>query len=102
MGRWAAGRGNSGKDGAEDCSVSGDGWTIFRPLAWVTSWMRGCHECGEENLKGIQKGHLAYTELEMLEGYRGGCRRRGHGRGLLREPFSWLERKGRQEGRKSY
>lgn len=54
-GKEAAGRGNSqcgsvGKDGVEECSVSGDGLTILRPLAWVTNWMRGCHECGQEQV----------------------------------------------------
>ena len=30
--------------------------------------MKGCCECGEENLKGIRKGHFAYTELGTCEG----------------------------------
>lgn len=35
----------------------------------VTSWIRGCYECGEEQVERRQQGHFEYTELEKLEGY---------------------------------
>ena len=47
-GRGLQARGTAvGEDGVKEGSASGDGYTTVRPLAWVTSWMRGCHECGE-------------------------------------------------------
>lgn len=34
-----------------------------------TSWIRGCRECGEEQVGRRRQGHFEYTELEKLEGY---------------------------------